>query len=245
MLIYKTTNLINNKIYIGKRQKSTNDFLNEDYYGSGLYIKRAIKKYGKENFKKEIVEDNINDKKLLCEREKYWIKTFNSRDLNVGYNVSKGGDGFSEKRTQENRKNISLGAKKRFKNIIERKKASLRSKKRFEDIKEREKISIATKIAMKSPEIRKKISNKLLGRKVVWGKKISQTRIDKQLSAGKNNPMYEKSIKDVWIEKCGLEKAEKMWEERYNKKHKCVYCNMEYSKNMLNRWHNENCKFKK
>jgi hypothetical protein len=51
-LIYKITNLINNKIYIGKH--ITKD-KNDDYMGSGKLITRAIEKYGLENFKKEII----------------------------------------------------------------------------------------------------------------------------------------------------------------------------------------------
>ena len=51
--IYKTTNLINNKIYIGKRQKQKFD---AGYIGSGKKLKSAIKHYGKNNFKCEIIE---------------------------------------------------------------------------------------------------------------------------------------------------------------------------------------------
>ena len=47
--IYKTTNLITNKFYIGKRQKSTFD---KYYYGSGKYLSASIVKYGKEAFTK-------------------------------------------------------------------------------------------------------------------------------------------------------------------------------------------------
>jgi len=48
MIIYKTTNLINNKIYVGKHNTSAND----GYLGSGKLIKQAVKKYGKENIKR-------------------------------------------------------------------------------------------------------------------------------------------------------------------------------------------------
>ena len=51
-IIYKTTNLINGKIYVGFH--STDD-LEDSYLGSGWILKAAIKKYGKENFKREIL----------------------------------------------------------------------------------------------------------------------------------------------------------------------------------------------
>lgn len=85
MVIYKTTNIINGKIYIG--QDSNN---NPKYIGSGKILKKAIKNYGKENFKKEIIEycTSITD---LNEKEIYWIKFYNSTDKNIGYNIAHGG----------------------------------------------------------------------------------------------------------------------------------------------------------
>jgi hypothetical protein len=50
--IYKITNNLNDKIYIGKHQ--TKD-LNDGYMGSGKHLRRAIEKYGARNFKKEIL----------------------------------------------------------------------------------------------------------------------------------------------------------------------------------------------
>ena len=66
MFIYKTTNLINGKIYIGKYKGNR-----KNYLGSGVILKKAIKKYGIENFTREIIEDNIEDSQVLSEREKY------------------------------------------------------------------------------------------------------------------------------------------------------------------------------
>jgi group I intron endonuclease len=87
MIIYKTTCLIDNRIYIGKDKNNK-----KTYLGSGKYFKNALKKYGKENFKKEILEEctTINH---LNEREEYWIELYNSRDKNIGFNIAQGGEG--------------------------------------------------------------------------------------------------------------------------------------------------------
>jgi hypothetical protein len=87
MQIYKITNLINNKIYIGK--DTTSD---PNYFGSGLLITRSFNKYGKENFIKEVI-DEADDYDELSQKEIYWIEKYNSTDRNIGYNISKGGDG--------------------------------------------------------------------------------------------------------------------------------------------------------
>lgn len=85
MIIYKTTNKINGKFYIGKDENN-----NPEYYGSGLLLIRSIKKYGKENFFKEILEF-CSSKAELNEREKYWISKFNATI--DGYNIALGGSG--------------------------------------------------------------------------------------------------------------------------------------------------------
>ena len=70
MIIYKTTNLINLKIYVGKDKKN-----NPNYYGSGLLLRLAIKKYGKENFAKETIDICRNETELNI-REIFWIKHY-------------------------------------------------------------------------------------------------------------------------------------------------------------------------
>lgn len=84
-LIYKTTNLINGKIYVGKHQ--TKD-LNDGYMGSGKLLKRAMKKYGSDNFKTETIE--------LCSSEDHMNmaeKIYVVVDSEVSYNMCPGGHG--------------------------------------------------------------------------------------------------------------------------------------------------------
>ena len=85
--IYLTTNLINNKKYIGYHYGYEND----NYLGSGTDILKAIKKYGKENFSRQILEF-CPDKKTTFEQEKYWIAYYNAVEDNNFYNLTEGGE---------------------------------------------------------------------------------------------------------------------------------------------------------
>ena len=87
--IYKTTNLENNKIYIG--QKKSSRFLSDRYLGSGKHLKKAVQKYGKERFFVELIEE-VQDESLMDEREIYWISFYDSTNPNIGYNISSGGN---------------------------------------------------------------------------------------------------------------------------------------------------------
>ena len=86
--LYKITNILNNKIYIGVHKTSN---LDDGYMGSGKAIVNAIKKYGIENFKKEILEF-FKDRDEMFNREKEIVtESFLSRsDV---YNVRRGGTG--------------------------------------------------------------------------------------------------------------------------------------------------------
>lgn len=85
--IYLITNKLNGKIYIGKH--STDD-LDDGYMGSGILIKKAIKKHGKQNFTKEIL-CFCDTKDKLNFLEKFYIKKYKAKE--IGYNLSDGGDG--------------------------------------------------------------------------------------------------------------------------------------------------------
>lgn len=91
--VYETTNNITGMKYIGKciygRQNNW-----KSYLGSGTYLKRAINKYGKQNFSRIILEDAYSDEELNCLEEKY-IKELNAVEDTSYYNLkytSIGGD---------------------------------------------------------------------------------------------------------------------------------------------------------
>jgi group I intron endonuclease len=115
MIIYKTINSINGKIYIGKDK-----YNNPHYLGSGLLIKKAIKKYGKRNFKKEILEkcETIEE---LEKREVYYQNKYSECFAPIGYNIlhgSFGGDIFTNHPDKENiRLKISKSSSSRSQEI--------------------------------------------------------------------------------------------------------------------------------
>ena len=94
--IYKITNLINEKVYIGQsvdinyrfnNHKSESFNPKSNAYNTAIH--RAIRKYGVENFSFEVIEECT--KELLSEREIYWIAYYNS--YGNGYNLTSGGEG--------------------------------------------------------------------------------------------------------------------------------------------------------
>jgi group I intron endonuclease len=90
MYIYKITNLINDKVYIGQSSYKWEDTLN--YYGSGTLIEKAINTHGRESFKKELLEVCI-DKASLDIAEKYWILHYKEKLQVKLYNITEGGTG--------------------------------------------------------------------------------------------------------------------------------------------------------
>ena len=84
---YKTTNLLNNKVYIG--QKKSANFVSL-YTGSGKLIKRAVHKYGVNCFKVELLAEAHNQESLDI-LERYYIKVYDSTDISKGYNIATGG----------------------------------------------------------------------------------------------------------------------------------------------------------
>jgi group I intron endonuclease len=89
--VYITTNLKNGHQYIGDR--TCFDSKNDNYLGSGNLLKKKIKEYGKDNFKKEILEFFPSKKEAYNAQENY-IKLYKTHVSQGGYNISKKG-GYS------------------------------------------------------------------------------------------------------------------------------------------------------
>jgi len=94
-----TLNWVNEKVYIGQYSGK-----NPNYLGSGVYLRNAIKKHGKENFTRMTLEKGIVSQELLNQLEMYWVEFCDSTNKNKGYNLTDGGcgtSGFSNTHTPE------------------------------------------------------------------------------------------------------------------------------------------------
>jgi group I intron endonuclease len=90
-IIYKITNLINSKVYIGQTKKELQKRWSGHCNKNGcVHLYAAIKKYGKDNFKIEQIDIAV-DKKNLDNKEIFWINYYNSTDKLKGYNLTYGG----------------------------------------------------------------------------------------------------------------------------------------------------------
>lgn len=96
-VIYKITNSINNKIYIGKssnikKRLSQYSYMLKFNLLHNSHLQSSIIKYGRENFTFEILE--FSNKENLNNQEKYWIDFYKSYNPKFGYNKTFGGDGL-------------------------------------------------------------------------------------------------------------------------------------------------------
>jgi group I intron endonuclease len=207
MIIYKTTNLINGKFYVGKDEKNK-----PDYLGSGINLNRAIKKYGRENFIKETIEV-CSTREELIEREKYWIKETKAQEL--GYNIADGGWGGNTY-TEETKERVSEFFKGRYispetveKRKETRKKREQENPDRYKQTEERKKAigdfhrgkEISEEQKQKNSDRMKNFTNyspeflemqngeNRRGEKSpMWGTKASEETRRKQSEAHKKNP---------------------------------------------------------
>lgn len=193
--IYKITNLINGKIYIGKHSTNT---INDGYMGSGSLIKKAIEKYGVENFTKEYLAFCDTEDKLNW-LERFYIKKLHSRIFDGNYNLTDGGEGVTgykhseeiKRKIKENSAKTNLG-----KHLSETTKNKISESKKgqfhYNSEETRKKISEANKGKHISEEAKKKISDTLKGH--IPSNKGKQMTEEQKIKISKT-----KSIKYKWL----------------------------------------------
>jgi len=179
--LYKTTCLITNRYYIGMHSTIN---LEDGYMGSGLRLRKSIRKYGKENHKKEILEF-FETRDLLIEGEKKAITPEMVNDVNC-MNLRGGGEGgFISVEQQRHRSECGGKAyAKKLKNDLEaRKKHSVISSETFKKTHKAGKIKYDTFTGKKHTEETKQ-------------------KMKKSKNVGSNNPQYG----TCWITKDGVNK---------------------------------------
>jgi hypothetical protein len=186
--VYKITNLLTGKSYVGqKHNKIIIDPLKDNYMGSGKYLKSSIKKHGKENFKKEILIEGLTTQFAANIFEEYFIKKEETLFPN-GYNLvcscNQKGLKHSEvtkQKMRESHKNISIETRLKL-SIASKKSSGNRGKKLSEE--KRIKKSLARKGFKHSNETRLKMSESRKGmtQSEETKKKISETKTGKKAS---------------------------------------------------------------
>ena len=218
MIIYKTTNLLNGKSYVG--QQSTND---EMYLGSGKILKLAIKKYGVENFKKEIIEECLT-REELNKREIYWIKK-----LNPVYNIHEGGYGGYNK--------FAVGANKKKKGKTWE---EIYSPEGLETMRSIERSGKNNSFYGKTHTEENKKLNAEQARKMHTGSKRSEASKLRSSIALKNSKKHKEAMNDPKVRKVLSEKAKIITTEHWK--------NPEYVNNVMKarkKYYTENPKVKK
>lgn len=193
MEVYKITNIVNGKIYIGKTCKTAQQRFNRHIKQSSGNVKGtdyfhlALKKYGSDKFQLDILETNIENKEELNKREIYWISKYNSTDNKIGYNLLPGGTGG--KLPDEIYKQIGnklKGRKQTQEHIAQRVKSFKKNG-----------ANIGRRNGVFKPGVRLKISNSL---KEYYKNNIeSRTQISNSLKEYyRNNTTWNKGIKDCY-----------------------------------------------
>jgi len=234
-IVYKVTNLLNNKIYIGKTSKTLEDRKRRHYYDSKrkkTHFHLALLKYSKESFSWEILRNNCQSLEELNFYEMLYISMFNSNNRLFGYNVTNGGEGILGFKFSEESKKKLRESQKEVKNRPEyRDNQSSKMKDKWKEPGYKERISKSLRGKKRSLESRKRLSEAKKGEKnPQFGKSLSEETRDKLSKSmkGKSSSWltgrtaWNKGKTDIYseeIRKSVSEKIKKLWEDPEYRKH--------------------------
>lgn len=160
--IYKITNLVNKKIYIGSssnlktRIKTHKNNLNKNKH-INQYLQNAWNKYGEENFMFEIIEKCSNEIKI--KREQYWLDFTKCYIRKNGYNICKKADSpQGYKHTEESKKKMSFIKKEQI--VSGKIKTNLKHRKNFKHSEETKEKIRQSKLGENNPMYGKKLTEK-------------------------------------------------------------------------------------
>lgn len=214
--VYKHTNKINNKVYIGITSRKP-----EIRWGSGgknyitdnSHFGRAIKKYGWDNFEHKILYEDLSEEDA-CEKEKQLIEEYKSYNNEYGYNRTLGGDKVV-KYTEESKQYLSKRIKESFNNP----EVQVKLQKHYDSMRgkttkqrgiprtneEKVNISIGTKRAMQRDDVKAKMKEIADSRR---GKPSGYhhseeiiSKMSKRMS-GENNPTKRLEVRQKISESC-------------------------------------------
>jgi hypothetical protein len=247
-LLYKTTNLINGKTYIGIHQTKN---INDGYLGSGLYFLRAVKKYGKENFKREILEFCSSFDELL-EKEKIYVDENWIKDKS-NYNIKTGGQSCGVL-SDESKNKISKTLKQKYANgeLMPRKIAPyIATDKQKKQISKTLKDKYANGTIISKTKGKEPWNKGKTGVQTAWNKNVNTGPIDEAKKEKISN-----SLKYFYQENEHHSKGKEPWNKgktgvqtAWNKGQKlgkieCPHCGKMVDVGNGKRWHFENCKSK-
>jgi len=232
-IVYLITNLINNKKYIGVDSKN-----DPKYLGSGKWLKRAINKYGRESFIKEILKE-FETEEHAYEYEVKMISKFNAVESEEYYNIQEGGNGGWSHIDTSGENNTMYG--KSVRDFFIQKYGELEGNKLYDESRQ----NAGSKTSAKLKGVKKTEAHK---------KALSEARLNFIANETTEDKEARRQYTSEFMQAANIVRSEeyktKMSEsikavsDKIHERVECEYCGKEMNKSNLKRWHGDKCKSK-